>query len=244
MTDETDPWIMAITPERIARALKGFPLQLADGWHLARLTRAIQDLANLGRDIVHIGPTRQSDRNAKRELEGLARSAKSVLDGLESPGNTAFYALIAQAARANEAETGHFGYDTDAYRRDFLAPLQNISNVLALAAADIGKRPRQKPRWTEKEAQAMRVRFALMLAGVFADAFGQEAKADNWHIEYGDQPQPWPDFYKRIHGELFGETEGLNLQKVLQVAAQIRAGKVKAGTIGSYSFLFPTRVAS
>lgn len=244
MTDETDPWIMAITPERIARALAGFPLRLADGWDLARLTREIQNLANLGRDIVHIGPTRQSDRNAKRELEKLARSAKSVLEGLEAPGNTAFYAVIARAALANEVETGHLGYDTDAYRRDFLAPLQNISNMLALAAADIGNRPRQRPRWTEKETQTMRVRFALMLAGVFADAFSQEAKADNWHIEYGDQSQPWPDFYQRIHGELFGVTEGLNLQEVLQIAARIRAGKAKAGALGSYSFLFPTRVAS
>ena len=231
MRDEADPWITAITPERIERALAGFPLQLTDGWDFTRLTEAIQNIANLGRDIVQLGPTRQSDREAKLELEELARSAEYVLDRLEAPGNTAFHAVIARAAFESDARTGHFGYDSDAYRRDFLVPLRLISNMLELAAADVGKRPPQKPGWTKKEARAMRVRFALMLAEIFEDAFGQK-------------PHSWPDFYQRIHADLFGQMRGLNLQRVLQAVARIRAGKGKVEDIGTYSFLIPPRVGS
>jgi hypothetical protein len=244
VTDETDPWIEAITPERIARALAGYPLPLAHGWDMTRLTRAVQAIANLGRDKLHLGPTRQSDRDAKKELEKLARQALAVGDGIEALGDGAFYAVIMGAAIVNQGESGHLGYRSDDYPREFVEPLRKIAKILSLAAENVGARPRQKPRWTEKEAKAMRVRFALVLAGVFADAFDQEPKADNWHADLDDRPQPWPDFYRRIYGELFGKTEGLNLQEVLQEAARIRAGKAKIPAIGSYSFLFPPRVAS
>jgi hypothetical protein len=173
----------------------------------------------------------------------LARKASAVLDGLEAPGNGTFYAVIVRAAFVREEETGHIGYRSDDYLQDFVEPLRKISRILSLAAADVEARPQQRPRWTEKESQAMRVRFALMLAGVFEDAFGQQAKADNWQTEYDDQPQPWPTFYRCIFGELFGETDGLNLPEMLQMAARIQAGTADLGALGSYSSLFPTRVA-
>lgn len=55
---------------------------------------------------------------------------------------------------------------------------------------------------------------------IFQDAFGIEARADNWQLAYEDEPC-WPDFYRRIWNEIFPDADKLNLSQVLQEAARL-----------------------
>lgn len=244
MTQEPDPWIEAITAERIERALAGFTLEMATGWNAARLAGEIRPIANLGRDILRIGPNRQKDCDARTELEDLSRQAQRLLTGLEEIGFTSEIAVLGQGMYNRQAVAGEARYDNEAYRTDFLEPLRHISHLLSLAAADVNARPKQESRWTKKEAKVMRIRFAVSLTPVFEAAFDQAAVATNWAETYGKAPHPWRDFFERIHGELFGLTKGLNVREVLQAAFRVRAGKPRKEDLGCYPQIFPRRMAS
>ena len=99
----TDPWIAAITPERIAGALEGYPLPLADGWDLARLARAIQDTANAAR-----GSPPQGDADAIAELTKLAEKAKALRRAISRMGETAemaaFWEVFRHLGESRKAE--------------------------------------------------------------------------------------------------------------------------------------------
>lgn len=211
----SDPWIAAITPERIAAALEGFPLPLAKGWDLARLTRSIQDTANAAR-----GDPPQSDAKAIAELAKLADQAKALHRAISRMGETAEIAAIWEAFRhmGKSQNANRIDYDDD-YKPLMLEPLETIANILARAASQTGTQRKQAPRWQEKHRQDRRVGFAIALIPVFQSAFNTPARANNWRAEYGEE-HPWPDFYRRIYVDLFPEVEHLNLPEVLQEAAR------------------------
>lgn len=211
----TDPWIRAITSERIAVALEGFPLPLAEGWDWTRLARSIQDTANAAR-----GDPPQSDADAKAELVKLADKAKALHRAISRMGETAEIAAFWEAFRHLQVRqnANRIDYDDD-YKPLMLDSLETIANILAGAASQAGTQRKQAPRWQEKHRQERRIGFAIALTPVFQSAFDTPARANNWHVEYGDE-HPWPEFYRRIYVELFPGSERLNLPKVLQEAAR------------------------
>lgn len=211
----TDPWIAAITPERIAAALDGFPLPLAEGWDWARLARSIQDTANAAR-----GDPPQSDADAIAELTKLADKAKALHRAISRMGETAEIAAFWEAFRHLGASRNadRIDYDDD-YKPVMLQPLETIANILARAASQTGTQRKQAPRWQEKHRQERRIGFAVALIPVFQSAFDTPARANNWGAEYGDE-HPWPEFYRSIYVELFPGAERLNLPEVLQEAAR------------------------
>lgn len=209
----TDPWIAAITAERVARTLKGFQLPLADGWNEARLSEAIQDVASAAR-----GEPPQGDSEAIIELTKLADRANELRRGISRLGETAETAAFFEVLRRfGEART-RINYDED-YKPVMLQPLQVIAEVFAGAASQLSTRRKQAPGWKLKSNQERRVAFAIALTPVFQSAFDSPARANNWRAEYGEE-HPWPDFFRRIYGELFPETKRLNLPEVLQEAAR------------------------
>lgn len=210
----TDPWIAAITPERIAKAVEGFPLPLAEGWDLTRLARAIQDTANNAR-----GQAPQGDADAIAELTKLAEKAKALRRAISRMGETAemaaFWEVFRHLGESRKAEA----INQDDYNALMLDPLETIANVLARAASQTGTQRKQAPGWRKKNAQERRIGFAIALIPIFQESFDTPARANNWGAEYGEE-HPWPDFYRRIYGELFPEAERLNLPEVLQEAAR------------------------
>jgi hypothetical protein len=84
----TDRWIASITSERISAALADFALPFVEGWDIARLTRAIQDKANLSRERRSTGPLRQSNSEARLELSRLSNLGKKLLEGIEGLAST------------------------------------------------------------------------------------------------------------------------------------------------------------
>lgn len=211
----TNPWVAAISQDRIEKALEGFPLPLADGWDYGSLTRAIQASA-----MPPVDDTPQSDAAAKKELHGLAKKASTLRSGIENLGNTAELAAFFDLLRRMEEERGQTQLD---YQNDYLSrmvePLVLIEHVLARAASQIGTKPPQRPRWTERFATEKRVAFAIALTPIFEDAFATPARSNNWKAEYGEE-HAWPSFFKRIHRELYPEVTRLNLSEVLQDAAR------------------------
>jgi hypothetical protein len=215
--NRTDPWIAAITPERIERAMGGFPLPLSEGRNWAHLARQIQDVAIFSR-----GQTPQGDAEAKAELGKLANKAKALRLGIERMGGTATFAAFFDVLQREEERRGAKQIDWDSdYAPLMLHSLQAIEDVLARAASQIATQQKQVPGWQKKVAQERRVGFAIHLSAVFEDAFGAQAKSHNWAADFGKE-HPWREFYRRIYSELFPEAERLNLGEVLQQAAQLR----------------------
>lgn len=211
----TDPWVAAITPERIAAALDGFPLPLAEGWDWARLARSIQDTANAAR-----GDPPQSDADAIVELTKLADKAKALHRAISRMGETAEIAAFWEAFRHLGASRNADRIDYhDDYKPVMLQPLEAIANILARAASQVGTQRTQTSRWREKHRQERRIGFAIALTPIFQNAFDTPARANNWGAEYGDE-HPWPEFYRRIYVALFPGAERLNLPEVLQEAAR------------------------
>lgn len=213
----TDPWIGAITAERIAGALEGFPLPLAEGWNLARLAMAIQDTANAAR-----GNPPQGDADAIAELERLADKAKALHRAISRMGETAEIAALWESFRhlGESRNADRIDYEDD-YRPLMLQPLETIANILARAASQTGTQRKQMPGWRKKHDQERRIGFAIALIPVFESAFDTPARANNWAAEYGEE-HPWPQFFRRIYVELFPAAERLNLPEVLQEAARLQ----------------------
>lgn len=211
----TDPWIAAITQERIAGALADFPLSMAQGWDLARVTSEIQSIANSGR-----GVPQQGDAAAKTELRKLTKKAKALREGIARLGQTAEIAAFWEVLRLEIESRGakQIDYDED-YKRLLLHPLTTIENLLSRAASQIGTRSPQAPRWQQRDMMERRICFALALTPIFQECFKTSPRANNWGAEYGAE-HPWAEFYRRIYCELFPETERLNLGEVLQEAAR------------------------
>lgn len=211
----TDPWIAAITPERIAAALEGFPLPLAEGWNLVRLARSIQDTANVAR-----GDPPQGDVDAIAELEKLAEKAKALHRAIFHMGETAQIAAFWEVSRhlGENRNTDRVDFDDD-YKPLMLHPLETIANILARAASQTGTQRKQTAGWRKRHGKERRIGFAIALTPVFQSAFGTPARANNWGAEYGEE-HPWPEFYRRIYVELFPDAERLNLPEVLQEAAR------------------------
>lgn len=224
----TDPWIASITPERISAALADFPLPFAESWNIERLTRAIQDKADLSREGPSTGPMRQSNSKARAELEKLSKLSKKLLDDIVGLSGTAERAAYWSAfgyfqsrdeAPAGSPADGYFQFSTDSFHDKLTAPLSQLATILEHATWQVGSESQTK-KWRKKEAQWLRVRFAMGLTPVFEQAFGRAARANNWAAEYGEQ-HPWPNFYQRIYQELHSDVYQLNLGEVLQQAAQM-----------------------
>lgn len=211
----TDPWIAAITAERISRTLNGFTLDTAQGWDMPRLAEAIRDVANAAR-----GKPPQSDSAAKIELAALADKARALRKGIERLGDTAELAAFFDLARrlGDEAGSSQIDFEDD-YKRLMVQPLQTIDATLRRAASQLSTHRPQPPRWREKDRQDRRVGFAIALMSVFEGAFDTPARANNWAAAYGEE-HPWPDFYRRVYCELMPGEARLNISEVLQEAAR------------------------
>lgn len=210
----TDPWIAAITPERIQDALSGFSLRFADDWNWERLTSEIQDIANIGR-----GNALQGDAVAKRELRRLAGYARALAKGLPNLGDTAANAVMFDLLRSDEETQGSREPDYGAVLEALADTAKQTESALLRAASQLATKPTQPPRWTQAEAKSRRVMFAIALTPIFEGAFGTPARAINWDAEYGIE-HPWPQFFQRIYMALFPKVKRLNLSEVLQEAAR------------------------
>lgn len=211
----TDPWVAAITAERIESALEGFELPLAEGWDWARLANSIQEVATYAR-----GEPPQGDAEAKAELEQLADKAEALRRSILRMGQTAELAAFWEAFRHRRDGEGAEQFD---YENDFeplmIHPLTTITNILARAASQIGTQRPQASRWRDRHRKELRVKLAVFLIPIFQSAYDTVARANNWRAEYG-QEHPWPDFFRRIYLSLFPATKRLNLAEVLQEAAR------------------------
>lgn len=230
----TDRWIASITSERISAALADFALPFVEGWDITRLTRAIQDKANLSRERRSTGPLRQSNSEARLELSRLSNLGKKLLEGIEGLASTsetaAFWSAFGYFESHDEISAGspaegYFTFGPDDFRVKLTTPLLQLTEILDHATWQVGTET-QSAKWRQKESQRLRVRFAMGLAPIFEQAFGRSARANNWAIEYGEQ-HPWPDFYQRIYQTLHGKADGLNLGEVLQEAVQIAKGAIR-----------------
>ena len=203
-----DPWIAAITPERVGKALDGFVLPFSDGWNLERLTNAIQSLPHYERD----GPS-QSRKAAIAELRALASKARRLRQSFEKIGATADIAAFDEFDLA-------FRNDPTVDYGDLIIPsLDRFEKVMDQAISRLKSEGKQAPKWQMKAASEGRAAFAVLLMGLFEIAFGIPAKSNNWAAEYG-LDHPWPDFFERIYRELFPKTRGLNRSELLQEAAR------------------------
>jgi hypothetical protein len=218
----SDPWVQRITLKRIGAAMEGFALPFAPEWNLERLTFAIQGIAQVGR-----GKPPQGDADAIKELLGLAERARQLRADLGRMGETAELAVFWEVWRSLDAvqKDGHLDQERDVHPL-ILHPLETIANVLSRAASQMASQRKQTSRWRDKYAQDRRVAFAIHLAPIFSEAFDTPARATNWGQDFGKE-HPWPDFFRRIHMELFPETRRLNLAEVLQEALR-QAPKVEA----------------
>lgn len=211
----SDPWIAAITPERIENALAGFRLPLADGWTIARLCDEIQGMANIGR-----GEPPQSNAKAIAELRRLSDKAEALVKGIKRAGDTAqraaFFEFFRRTSETDNSRVSDYG---EAYQAALIDAVQLVHEVLARAASQIGTEPKQRPRWTERERQQKRVGFAVMLMPVFEAAFATTARANNWQADFGME-HPWAEFFRRVYSELFPGATRLNVPEVLQEAAR------------------------
>lgn len=213
----SDPWVEAISSERIGKALEGFSLPFADGWDCDALTVEIQKLA---RPPIQENP--QSNSAAIKELSRLSEKAKALRYGIESMGDTAERAAFFDLLRRMDEENdqSQLDYQND-YLRLMVEPLKLIEYVLARSASQLDLSPPQKPRWTQRLATEKRISFAISLTPVFEQAFDTPARANNWKAEYGEE-HAWPDFFRRVHVELYPDETRLNLPEVLQDAARWR----------------------
>lgn len=213
----TDPWVAAITADRIEQALQNFPLPLVEGWDMARLALSIQDNVGIAR-----GKAPQGNAEAIRQLIKAADIADKLHKAITSLGDTAELAAFWELERHRREEHGTEGtnYERD-YRPTMLDSVAKVQNVLARAASQLSTHRQQGPRWTEREAAERRVGFALFLMPVFEEAYGKPARANNWKAEYGEEHE-WPMFFRSIYMELFPHVEALNLAEVLQEAARQR----------------------
>lgn len=211
----TDPWIAAITSERIQGALRSFPLSFSEGWDFPRLTCNIQDVAGIGR----IEPP-QSYADARKDLNRLAHKARALAESLCGIGDTASFEILWQLAPRNSEGSSSGSASTEDFERLIIQPLTESANLFEVASSQIGLRRPQLPRWREKQRQERRVGFALSLMPIFRSAFGIATRADNWQFEYDDEPC-WPDFFRRIWRELYPDADKLNLSEVLQEAARL-----------------------
>lgn len=212
-----NPWVAEITPIRIEKALKGFPLPLAEGWDYQSLTLEIQMISRPLED-----DTPQSNRAAIKELLDLAAKAKVLRGGIERLGDTAQTAALFDLRQRLEEEQGEAQFGYAEYLRLIVEPLRLIEQTMARAASQQSLAPRQMPRWTERLAKDRRIGFAIALAPIFEGAFATPAHSANWRAEYGEVNE-WHDFYKRVHCELYPEIKELNLSEVLQAAARWRS---------------------
>ncbi len=209
-----DPWTAAITPERLAGALKGFPLTFADGWDIARLARKIQGVAEIGRV-----PPPQSNSDARKELKKLAHKARALAEALDGMGHTAIFEVLWELAPKNQDGRSLASASTEDFKTLITGPLIQSAHLLEGAASQIGLRRPQLPRWRDKERQERRIGFALAVMPIFRGAFDTDPRADNWQLAYDDEPS-WPDFFRRICKEIFPDARKLNLSEVLQEAAR------------------------
>jgi hypothetical protein len=213
----SDPWVKAITPERIARAIEGFPLPLVEGWDIALLTTRIQDVAAFSRE-----QTPQGDAEAKKELRKLAARAKDLRRSLERMGGTSNFATFIEVLQREYESQGTQQIDwNEDYKQMMHHPLKVIEEVLTRAASQICTQPKQAPGWQRRAVQERRVKVAIDLGRVFEEAYGLSAKSHNWAADFGKE-HPWRRFYRRIYVELFPEDDRLNLTKVLHEAAKLR----------------------
>lgn len=211
----TDPWVAAISPERIEKALAGFPLPFAQSWDFERLTREVQGIANVGR-----GSPSQGSTAAIEELLCLAAMAKALAGGIKTLGDTAQNAVLFELLRIDLDHPEGARSDYGAiYESKMIDAVQTIYRVLSRAASQTATQPTPSTRWRDKERQDRRVALAMHLCLIFEAAYDTPARANNWHASYGKE-HPWPIFFRSVYLELFPEAERLNLTKVLQEAAR------------------------
>lgn len=209
----SDPWVQRITPARIGAALVGFDLPFEPGWNIDRLSHEIQGVAHTGRS-----DPPQGEAEAIGELSELAAAARRLQNRINRMGDTAQLAVLWEVMKRIEAAGGGGGVDWNKDVKPLMVdPLETIANILSRAASQLSTRRAQTTRWRGKHGQERRVVFAVYLTPIFESAFNTPARANNWRQEYGEG-HPWPDFFRRIHLELFPDVKRLNLSKVLQQA--------------------------
>lgn len=209
----SDPWAQRITPARIGAALDGFDLPLAPGWNIDRLTHEIQGMADSGRS-----DPPQGEAEAVKELLDLASGARRLQKRITRMGDTSQLAVLWEVMKRLEADGRDGGVDQEKDVKPLMIdPLVTIANVLSRAASQLRTRRAQTARWRGKHGQERRVAFAVYLTPIFESAFNTPARADNWRQDFGEG-HAWPDFFSRIHKELFPDVKRLNLFKVLQQA--------------------------
>lgn len=209
-----DSWAKKITPERLEAALVGFPLIFAAGWDMARLAHEIRTVAAIGR----VEPP-QSNSDARKELQKIARHARALARAINELGSTAAFEVLWELGAKDEDGRTLVSSTSEDLHSLVTRPLSYGANVFERAAMSVGMGRPQLPRWRDKDRQERRVGFALALMPIFQDAYGVEARADNWQLEYNDEPH-WPAFFRRVCREIFPEWPKLNLSEVLQEAAR------------------------
>ena len=178
---ERQPCLAKLTPDALAEALDGFPLEPPQG--MAWLARAIQGV------LLHTLP---------RELIGCEEvTAGKVLDPTR--------AEIKRAARAMRRLTQSFWGGL--YKHGFASgpdfpELERNLERLVSQIAELEEMPADPPRWRQREARDARTARAENLAVVFELAFGTDATVNNWP----DTPCKRRDLYRsgrcKLHGGL------------------------------------------
>lgn len=203
------PELGAVTPEVVADAMQGFLLPLPDvDW----LAAAIRGALYVARQSEDERADRPGNRRVREELHRIAGRLAVLWDDLGNPELSD--ATLDYAHRGGEP----FGEAEDFQRfQEAQANLEWLGVFLRRAGMMLDVQDRGWRQRAERDGHILRAR---CLALIYREAFDLEPTA---HSRPTKQPLPWPDFYQRIMGAVFGKPAVNDLMGMLAEALEAEA---------------------
>ena len=222
-----DKRLAGVTPDDLAKALKGFPLPLVSGRDMDWLALAVRRSLAVSMDNVSDGPDRRSNAVVRHELKRLSKLTGATWKELFSCDEAADDHIWNHAWKRSGGTGGKdvgnglsLGEPPDYLRfRAAVAELDWVSSLLRGAANSTAS---QGGQWANSERKRKRVERGRYLAPVYEAAFGKKVTANNYGN--GDarftRPTPFMDFYERIVVIAFGRDEITGLSENVKQACQ------------------------
>ncbi|WP_417592081.1 hypothetical protein [Parasphingorhabdus sp.] len=220
---ETGPWISAITDEKVATALEGFPINPIKtiAWIGTYVRWAMYHGIRLGGQIAE----RKSNLDMAKELDGFAAQARQLYENIYSISADSENALYHFAWQTSDLD----GYTTpEGYTvgepisfKDFTAAKAQLHwlAIFTQNAADQMRKQKQPTRWKQSAKMQERVYLGVALAAVFEGAFGCKVAHAGYGYGSNDEPEQfghWPDFFVRMLNAASYRGASTNLDKVMR----------------------------
>lgn len=213
---ELDEILPDVTLEAVAKAMLGFPLPLADGWDMLRLTTVVrrvlasaprpERLLTNGHRKSPYFIERNSLQTTARKAAGLAKAMRAIQ--LRTGGRVIARNLLRGAA--GNRKPG----DVQAMQRynDIVRELDWLTSFLGEVASDI---PKPSPKWEAAADRDWRIHVGWGLAAVYVAAFARSPRA---HKSESDDT-PFMKFFQRMMALAFELGGGGPDFKAIAIAA-------------------------